>query len=461
MFAIPGIIGLLFFIYVRPQEAVESLQSVPFLHLFFGLACLGLAVDLRLRISKAVAVPHLPWALALYFWAVIGAAIAAPGSLLDVMIVFGMSVATFVLIAQGLQTFRSLELVAAVVLLMALILSLIGSHQATAPRGCVKAPAQTRGLSDRLGTPDGRSCERPIECYRGDPEPGANYWCERVGLLGTHAINDRVRYRGVLQDPNELALAIGAGLALGLALAFRRRNARWRLLTGFALVVGAVCIYYTRSRSGQLVLLSVLGIFALWRYRWKAVAAMVPVAIPAMLLVLGGGGRSDAARSTEERFEAWRAGIDMLKSSPVFGIGQAQYTEHHYLTAHNTFVLAMAELGLVGLFLFTMLFYVAVKTPAVALHRYWNRDEASVARVWAVGLLASFAAIVAGASFLSFAYHFIMWIYLGLSGAFFVCVKRHDPEFKVRIGFVDMVAVVIADGVILVLIDLYLRLKHF
>ena len=41
----------------------------------------------------------------------------------------------------------------------------------------------------------------------------------------------------------------------------------------------------------------------------------------------------------------------MLKQHPIFGVGKGNYTDHHYLTAHNSFVLVFAELGLVGYFL--------------------------------------------------------------------------------------------------------------
>ena len=44
-----------------------------------------------------------------------------------------------------------------------------------------------------------------MDCHEGG-EPGAIYRCERVGLFGTVSVGEgRVRYRGVLKDPNELA----------------------------------------------------------------------------------------------------------------------------------------------------------------------------------------------------------------------------------------------------------------
>ena len=146
---------------------------------------------------------------------------------------------------------------------------------------------------------------------------------------------------------------------------------------------------------------------------------------------------------------------------PSGGVGQGQFTKHHYLTAHNTFVLVMTEVGFVGLFLFSMLIWICLKTPLTALSRYRHRPDARVAEVWSVSLLAAFAAIFSGSAFLSFAYHYIIWIFMGLSAALYVSIKRHDPEFEVRVGFLDMVGVALANVLLFGLIHVFLRLKGF
>lgn len=462
MFAIPGILGLLFFIYLRPQEAVERLAEIPFLYIFFALACFGVAVDLRLRISKAIAVPHLPWALAFYLWAIVSVGINAPEGFLKTMIVFGVTIVIFVLVAEGVQTFRTFEVVTMWLAATAVALALVGIHQGMADFGCVRLPdTDSYNAGGILGIPDGRPCETSYQCYGNDPVPGADYWCEKVGVLGTHSVNGRVRYRGVLQDPNELSLAIGAGMAFALALAARRRTRRARLFALVTVALSGWCVYYTLSRSGQLVLVAALGVWILWKWRWKAVMTLGPLAIPLLLLIASGGGREDADASTMERYEAWRAGFDMFRQSPIWGIGHNRYSDNHYLTAHNSFVLVLGELGAVGIFLFSMLVYIAIKTPVLALLRYRDRPEARVAEVWAVGILSAFAAIFAGASFLSFSYHYILWIYFGLSAAYYICVKMHDPEFNVRISAVDVVAVIAIDMGLYVLLDLFLKYKHF
>jgi hypothetical protein len=86
--------------------------------------------------------------------------------------------------------------------------------------------------------PEGRPCVEAKECDQGG-EPGFEYVCEKAGLAGTTSIGgSRVRYRGILQDPNEFALAIGLGLPLALTLWARRRSLVSTLLMAAIVRIG-------------------------------------------------------------------------------------------------------------------------------------------------------------------------------------------------------------------------------
>src|SRR5688572_18743663 len=100
MFAIPGILGLLFFIYVRPQEILLDLQRLPLLYIFFGLALFGFAVDLRLRVNKAAPVPQLTWAILLFLWALVTLLIKAPEQATKGGLEFAVSITVFFVIAH-------------------------------------------------------------------------------------------------------------------------------------------------------------------------------------------------------------------------------------------------------------------------------------------------------------------------------------------------------------------------
>ena len=466
MFALPGIVALIFTIYVRPQEIHPELQRLPLLYLFFAVAIFGLLVDLRLRVNKFSATPQLPYAILLFVWSAVATALNAPDAVLRTALEFAVPVTLYVVIAHSVHTFRAFQWVTGSILALTILLGVVGAQQGVAPWGCVRVdPERTGDIT--IGEPDGRPC-RPLEdldCYlRGEPEPGADYICEHVGMLGTTSVAGRARYRGVLQDPNELALALGIGLPLAFAFAGRRKNG-WRALMAagtFALV--AVAVYFTQSRGGQLVIAGVLGVYALHRWRWKAAAVMAMVAPVALVALLGGGsdgGRVDAAASTEERYEAWATGIQMFRDSPLFGVGHGQFVEHHYLTAHNSYILAIAELGLVGIFLWGAVLYLTVKIPLVALLRYNAREEARVARVWALGLLAALGGLLVGIFFLSFAWHLIFWAYVGLSGAFYSAVRTHDPTFSVRMTLRDWAIVAASSGTLVGLLFTYLRFRGY
>jgi hypothetical protein len=463
MFAIPGILALIFFIYIRPQEILLDLQRLPLLYIFFALALFGFAVDLRLRVNKASLVPHLPWVIVLFLWGIVTLVAKQPDQAVHASIDFTISLILFFVISHSVHTFRAFQAIAGLLLALALTLAIIGIHQGTADYGCVMIdPRSTGDLS--VGTPDGRSC-RPLsdlDCYlQGEPEPGADYICERVGLFGATSVAGRVRYLGVLQDPNELALALCIGLPFAFAFASRRRSSAGTVLAVFSLLTVGVCVHYTQSRGGQLVLLSVLGVYAVWKWRWKAVAAMVIMAPVALILTGGSSGRVDAAASTEERYEAWMTGLQLFRESPIFGVGQGQFTQHHHLTAHNSYVLALSETGFIGFLLWAGILYMSFKTVLLAVIRYRDVEEARIAHAWGLAMLAAMAGLSVGIFFLSFSWHAIYWIYTGLVGAYYSAIRTHDPEFRVRMGLGDWMAVLGGTIGLFILLYGYLRMHGY
>jgi hypothetical protein len=72
-----------------------------------------------------------------------------------------------------------------------------------------------------------------------------------------------------------------------------------------------------------------------------------------------------------------------------------------------------------------------------------------------MALVAALSGLLVGIFFLSFAYHYVLWIYVGLSGALYSAVRRHDPEFEVRFGWRDLWIVGAIDLAIIVAIFVY------
>ena len=75
------------------------------------------------------------------------------------------------------------------------------------------------------------------------------------------------------------------------------------------------------------------------------------------------GGRDISASAGEDRTALWGQGFAQLKEHPLFGVGFGQlgnYTEGN-LTAHNTIVVCAAELGLFGLYFWSMFIFATLK----------------------------------------------------------------------------------------------------
>jgi O-antigen ligase/polysaccharide polymerase Wzy-like membrane protein len=80
------------------------------------------------------------------------------------------------------------------------------------------------------------------------------------------------------------------------------------------------------------------------------------------------GGRQISEQSGEDRTSLWGQGLEIVKAHPLFGVGfgnMPDYTEDHH-TAHNSLVVCAAELGLFGLY-FWSLFLLPTVRDALAI----------------------------------------------------------------------------------------------
>ncbi|MEO8846715.1 MAG: O-antigen ligase family protein [Kofleriaceae bacterium] len=439
MFALPGITLLVVFVLVRPQEFLPLLQKLPFLHLFTALAVLGYIIDVRLRRLQPQATNTLPWVIAFFVWAILATAATAPETLITLVLFVIVLFALYGVVAHGVQRFRSFQLIAGTLALTMVFLAAVCAHQGFAPKQCI-AGAEQDGVVD--GESDGRSCEITADCRGGDSEPDTDYRCEHVGLFGTYSVEGRVRYRGELNDPNEVALAIcSGGIAILLGFAMRRRNAPGkRFLYGVGIAVCVVAVFMTESRGGLLAMVLVPGIYAIRKWGWSVVIPGALIAV--IVLTLGGRSGENADVSTQMRYEAWAVGLDMWHHSPIFGVGARQFTAHHFLTAHNSYVLMLSELGIIGMFLFTSILYLCMKTLIVGLRVLEELPGTRVAQVWGMALLAALSGIVFQINTLSFSYHTVLWLFFGLTGAWYSTVRHHKPDLEIKLNFIDIVVIV-------------------
>ena len=164
------------------------------------------------------------------------------------------------------------------------------------------------------------------------------------------AVEQILRLRGVgfLHDPNDFAQILIIALAL---LFFAWRRGRVISNSIFVLAPAAVllwAIYLTHSR-GALIGLAVLALMAGYKRFGKVpslvLAAMLGVAMMALDFT---GGRDISASAGADRLSLWASGLELFKSAPIFGVGFGNFGDSVGHTAHNSFILPLAELGIIG-----------------------------------------------------------------------------------------------------------------
>lgn len=181
-----------------------------------------------------------------------------------------------------------------------------------------------------------------------------------VGWTGAELVEgNRITWVGIFNDPNDLGLMFLVAIAMAVMLAKQSVNiwgaTFWYLVTAFH-IYG---IYLTHSRGSMLTFLLMGAVFAYRRYG-KAKFALLSIAIaPVMLYIYAHTRQIDIGdESAAGRIDAWYAAIYLFKNNPVFGVGMNAFTDHHTLTAHNSYLLVLAELGILG-YLFWTLFVAA------------------------------------------------------------------------------------------------------
>ena len=167
---------------------------------------------------------------------------------------------------------------------------------------------------------------------------------------------------GHFSDPNDICVLLVTALMLVLGrLADRRAGlARWLWLP--CLVVFAYGFYRTGSRGGLLALVAGLGLLIRLRFGWWRAILLGAVGLPVLLALLGGRQAqiSTTTNTGMERIWLWSNGLVMLRASPIFGVGWGHYAELSKMVAHNSYLHALAEMGLLGGPLFLGAFYLAV-----------------------------------------------------------------------------------------------------
>jgi hypothetical protein len=174
----------------------------------------------------------------------------------------------------------------------------------------------------------------------------------------------RVRGQGLINDPNDFGQIVVCVVPL-MFIFWRAKkklqNAAFVLLPVSVLLFG---VFLTHSRGALLALMAMAAIAV--RRRIGTIPALLVAGglfVAAMALHFTGG-REISASSGSDRTVLWGEGLQMLKSHPLFGVGAGGFADNcddcgH--TAHNSIVVCAAELGLFGLYFWSLFLLPSVK----------------------------------------------------------------------------------------------------
>jgi hypothetical protein len=234
-----------------------------------------------------------------------------------------------------------------------------------------------------------------------------------------------LRYRGVgiFGDPNDFAVTLL--VVLPLCYALRRVGAPLynALFAWTPIVLILYSVFLTRSRTGALTLAAILMLAIRHKVGnvlsvgagWLALSAIVAMGFL-------GGRALEMDKSVMGRVYAWSDGLQMLKSSPIWGVGFGMFTQYHERAAHNSFVSAFAELGFVGYLFWCALILITLDD----LRFVTGDDEGGRAglRRWANALSVAILGSLVGGLFLSRSFDIMLFVQLALGTALADVARR-------------------------------------
>lgn len=227
------------------------------------------------------------------------------------------------------------------------------------------------------------------------------------------------RASGTYVSPNHMAGFAGMLLPLGLAYTLvGRGKPLTKVFLGYAVLATAAGIAVTISRGGWMsygfALVIFFGILA-WHRNYRLPSLL-------MMLVLLAGGVFFAIKTSyfqerfrravetsknvevDTRFELWRAGMQMWRDQPWFGVGPAHYdlryreyrpptVQYQAGQAHNDYVTALADWGIVG----AAIIAAALGALGMGLTRTWKHVRRTE-NVFGAGRSDKFAFVIGAAA---------------------------------------------------------------
>ena len=244
-------------------------------------------------------------------------------------------------------------------------------------------------------------------------------------------------------DANDFATLAVTAIPFGLYFLHVARSMALRALIAASLTVLTLAFVWSGSRGGFLALTAV-GIFVVARYREIPLRWRISATALVLVVLLGTASdqdweqmgtitsESDYNRTGETgRLQIWERGIGYMLGHPVLGVGPSNFQTAEgtisplaerqqfgigvrWSAAHNTFIQAGAELGLPGLFFFTMMLVTAFRAQRQSFHNASRSTDTGRGPELTRALTASLIGFLIGSIFLSLTYSEMLYALLAM-----------------------------------------------
>jgi putative inorganic carbon (hco3(-)) transporter len=263
---------------------------------------------------------------------------------------------------------------------------------------------------------------------------------------------------GMFGDPNDFSEIIVTGLLFAIAGLADMRRGMARLLWLAPIAAFGLALAGTRSRGGFLGTLAGLVILLWARFGLRKAILLAALALPLLFFLFQGRMTElDTSEGTGQgRITLWDDGFELLQRAPVFGIGAHQFVARVGRAAHNSFVCAYTELGVLGgSFYFAGYYYALLCLAQLGATKFTDLDP-EVRRMRPY-ILAAVTAYAFSEMSLNHNYNLSTYALLGLAT---VCIRLADPESRLvgsRLDSRSFLRILGASALFLIALKVFIR----
>lgn len=245
----------------------------------------------------------------------------------------------------------------------------------------------------------------------------------------------QARYIGIFNDPNDMGMFLLMNIPLAAYFMTQAKSKIMKLVYLGCIVAYLAGIYWSGSRGSLVGTFVVFIAFFYLRFGKIKTIFLTLVTAPAAIFVMSKfRAISTDDESADARLEAWYQGIQMFKYRPLFGVGKEQFVIYHGKTAHNSYVLAFAELGISGYMLWMtfliMVFVMLLQVRKIDVNRAANKLLFAKEQAAAVYLIISMIGYCTTAFFISRTYMLFFYVYAAVCVACYIRASRLHPDIE-------------------------------